>query len=351
MPDWTRGFERQTYEFFEVDPATWRDLRPLRLVRSCRITRDADSELLESARFEVDEDVPGEAYWRAYMTWRQGSSSGRECMGTFLSQTPKASYDGKAITRSVDAYSPLVEASDRMPPVGRTFRAGATALGSAVALLSAHMRAPVVSMGVGTALTQPWTCSAKSSALEAACDLLAVEGMHLDVLPDGRVSLAPDASPAALSPAWTYDDGNSSILLPDVTEEYDWYGVPNVVEVVWSSGSRTLVGKAVNDGENPLSVASRGREVLHRETSPTLPDDPTQDDADMEAARLLAELSSVERTVTYEHGYCPVRIGDSVLLDYSRHGLRARARVTKQEIVLETGCIVRETATYTESLI
>ena len=63
--------------------------------------------------------------------------------------------------------------------------------------------------------------------------------------------------------------------------------------------------------------------------------------------KLLKELSSIEYTITYTHGYCPVHVGDCVRLNYSRAGLNnIKARVISQDIKCETGCSVTETAVF-----
>ena len=47
MPDWSSTM-KQTFEFYEVDPGTWKNKRILRNVKSCTINRDLSSSTLES---------------------------------------------------------------------------------------------------------------------------------------------------------------------------------------------------------------------------------------------------------------------------------------------------------------
>ena len=66
---------------------------------------------------------------------------------------------------------------------------------------------------------------------------------------------------------------------------------------------------------------------------------------------LLRELSSVEYTLSYTHGYCPVRTDDCVLLDYRNAQLNdVKARVVSQTIKCEPGCPVTETSVYSVKL-
>ena len=69
------------------------------------------------------------------------------------------------------------------------------------------------------------------------------------------------------------------------------------------------------------------------------------------AERLLEELSSIEYTVTYTHGYCPVRVGDCVRLNYTRAGLKnIKAKVISQSIECTPDCPVTEKAIFTTKL-
>jgi hypothetical protein len=59
----------------------------------------------------------------------------------------------------------------------------------------------------------------------------------------------------------------------------------------------------------------------------------------------------VQYSVSYTHGYCPVRVGDCVRLNYSKAGLiNIKAKVTSQSIRCSTGCEVSETAVFTKKL-
>ena len=139
--------------------------------------------------------------------------------------------------------------------------------------------------------------------------------------------------------------------------DHDLYGIPNVVEVIYSSSSASSsqsyrYSKAINNDENsPTSIVNRGREIIHRVTDPSFVGIPTQEEIDEYAERLLKELSTIEYTVTYTHGYCPVRVGDCVLLNYSRASLKGiKAKVVSQSIKCEPGCPVTEKAVFANKL-
>jgi hypothetical protein len=168
----------------------------------------------------------------------------------------------------------------------------------------------------------------------------------------GRILFAPQQDMASLQPVWTYNDDNSSILSPKITIDRDLYGIPNVVEVIYSNGSNYYYSKAVNDDPNsPTSTVNRGREIVYRETDPDTIGDPTARQIDEYAERLLKELSSLECTVTYTHGYCPTRVGDCIRLNYTRANiLNVKGKIVSQTIKCSLGCQVTEKAVFTTKL-
>jgi hypothetical protein len=80
-------------------------------------------------------------------------------------------------------------------------------------------------------------------------------------------------------------------------------------------------------------------------------DNPSNSIIDEYAKQVLENLSTIECTVTYSHGYCPVRLGDCVRLNYSRAGLTdVKAKVISQTIDCTSGCRVQEKAVFTTKL-
>ena len=65
MPDWTKTMQ-QTFEYYIVDPGTWRDTRKINTVISSSITRDSTLETLGSASITIAESL-GECYIRIYL--------------------------------------------------------------------------------------------------------------------------------------------------------------------------------------------------------------------------------------------------------------------------------------------
>lgn len=350
MPDWTQSMQ-QTFEYYTVDPATWKDMKLLNNVKSCSISRDADAETLGSATIDVTESV-GECYVRAYLVTIQNGITEKHPLGTFLVQTPASSFDGKIRNVSMDAYTPLLELKESLPPIGYSVLKEENIMSIAYRLVRENARAPVVETSCDTSLHYDFVANSEDTWITFIRDLIANAKYHFALDELGRILFSPKQDTASLQPVWTFDDSNSSILYPEISMDHDLYGIPNVVQVVYSKGVDIHYSEVVNDDPNsPISTVNRGRRIVHRVTNPDLNGDPTYRQIDEYAEQLLKELSTIEYTVSYTHGYCPVRLGDCVRLNYSRAGITdIKARVISQSIKCEPGCPVNEKAVFTTKL-
>ena len=353
MIDWTKGM-RQRFRYYMVDRGTWRDLAEIPNVVSCEITRDLSTPTLESAKMELDGEAFGEKIVRVYAECSQEQDGRygpweRFAMGTFICQTPRTTWSSGKPTVEVRAYSTLLALSDDKPSVFHTVRSNADCIETAISMLKEGI-APVIPCYETLAMGSDFALTADSSWLDGAKEVAAVAEMDVLVDPYGRPYLAPVKDPSGLSPSWTYEDGENSILMPGVDDELDWYGLPNAIEVVISGENRTVIGIAENTTGSAMSIDARGRRVFKRVTDADLPSSATQTAVTRYASRLLAEEGAAERKFTYEHGLCPVVLGDCVRVKSKRSGIDARARVVKQTIKLGTGCTVSEEATCKEAV-
>ena len=350
MADWTSSMQ-QTFEYYTVDPGTWKDVERIDNVKSCTITRDSEADTLGSATIDITESL-GECYIRVYLVTIQNGVKERHPLGTFLVQTPSSSFDGKIRDISMDAYTPLLELKENQPPLGYSLFKNSNIMDYAYLLSREHARAPIVETKCNTNLYYDFVADVNDTWLTFIRDLIsnAKYTFALDEL--GRILFAPKQDTASLQPVWTYTDDNSSILYPELTMDHDLYGIPNAVEVVYSNGSDSYYAKVVNDDSNsPISTVNRGREIIYRDTNPNIIGNPTEDQIKEYAEQLLRDLSTVEYSVTYSHGYCPTRLGDCVRLNYSRAGLNGvKAKVVSQSIKCEPGCPVTEKAVFTTKL-
>lgn len=350
MTDWLSTMQ-QTFEYYIVDPGTWKDARKLDTVISSTINRDLNTETLGSASISVTESLD-ECYIRIYLITIQNEVESKYPLGTFLVQSPSYSFDGKITNVTMDAYTPLLELKENPPPLGYSILKNANILDNAYRIVREQVRAPVIETEANNKLYSDFIANTDDTWISFIIDLLSNANYELTLDEMSRVLFQPIQKTSALKPVWTYDDGNSSILYPELDINHDLYGIPNVVEVVYSNGEVYYVGRAVNDDkDSPISTVNRGREILHRVINPGIAGEPTKNQINDYAKTLLKEMSSVEYKITYTHGYCPVRIGDCVRLDYSRAGLNnIKAKVISQSIKCEPGCPVTETAVYTKEL-
>lgn len=356
MADWLSSMS-QTFEFYEVDPKTWKDKTRLDTIESCKISRDISTNTLETASINTT-SLMDECYIRVYLIVKQNNIRERFPLGTFLVQTPGNAFDGKRQSVSMDAYSPLLELKDTKPSVGFTVMKNQNIMNNACSLTKENVRAPVVEVsGITKTLSSNFVAEDDESWLEYISALMKNADYYYMLDELSRILFAPKQDTASLQPVWTYTDDNSSILYPDISDNYDLYGIPNTVEVIYSgqdsSGKQVnLYSKVVNDNpDSPTSTVARGREVLHRIVNPSISGYPDKVYLDIYAENVLKELNSIEHKLVYSHGYCPVRVGDCVRLNYRKAGITdIKARVISQDIECKSGCKVSETAVYTTNL-
>lgn len=350
MTNWFESMQ-QTFEYYLVDPITWKDTKQLNNVKSCTIDRDYETATLGSATIDVTEST-GECYVRVYLITIQNGVRERHPLGTFLVQTPSTSFDGKIKDISLDVYTPLLELKENPPPIGYSILKGENIMDWAYRLVREKARAPVVKASSDETLYYDFVANTDDTWLTYLTDLIANAKFEFGLDELSRILFLPKQDTASLQPVVTFDDGNSSILYPDFSMSHDLYGIPNVVEVIYSSDKANYYSRIANDDPNsPISTVNRGREITHRVTNPELSGIPAQGQIDEYAKQLLRELSTLEYTVTYTHGYYPVRLGDCVRLNYERAGVKnVKAKVISQSIKCEPGCPVTEKAVFTEKL-
>ena len=364
MPDWKKPMT-QTFEFYVVDPNTWADKSRLTNIEGCTIDRDSDTDTLGSATLDIVGSLD-ECYVRVYLATRQNGVEEKTPLGTFLVQPPTTDFDGKVSRSSVDAYTPLIELKENNPPLGysllKTDRTNPNAIhvenimDKAYLLTRENLRAPVVSIGdtsdSNLELKEDFVADPEDTWLTFIRDLMAKAKYSYSLDEMGRILFAPDQDTASLQPVWTYEDDAESILYPEVTVNRDLFGIPNAIEVVYTKDNVTMSVRVVNDDPNsPTSTVKRGREILIRDTSPSLDGAPTEEVLRQYAEQKLREASVVEYTVSYQHGYCGTRLGDCIRLNYETAGLSdIKAKIISQSIKCTQGTPVSEKAVFSQKL-
>lgn len=350
MVDWTKSMD-QTFEYYEVDPNTWKDKILLKTVKSCTVNRDDDTDTLGSATIDITEMV-GECYVRVYLVTVQNGVREMHPLGTFLVQTPSSSFDGKIRTTTMDAYTPLIELKENDTPLGYALLKETNIMGEAYKITRENCRAPIVKTDSDITLKEDFVANVNEKWISYVSAFIAQAKYKLGLDELGKVLFLPEQKIEELQPVHTFDDGNSSILYPETSLTHDLFGIPNVVEVVCDTGTEIYQARVVNDDPNsPTSTVRRGREIKYVDSNPSLPGYPTKEQVDEYAEDLLKKLSSVEYQVTFTHGYYPIRLGDCVRLNYKKADLvDIKAKVIRQSIKCEPGCPVNTTAVFTTKL-
>lgn len=337
MIDWHKSMT-QTFEYYTVDPDTWKDVRQLNTVTSCTVEYDADSDGIISATLEVDEDL-GECYVRAYLAAQQDGINYRFPLGCFLVQYTGTSNDGTHDTVSLECMSPLTEAKEKYPALGYYVAEGADVMNTAYRLMGEAVRMPVVKPVSAGTIQDDFVAETSDTWLSFNSDLIATAGYHFGLDEMSRLLFEPDQDLSAMRPSYEYAEDEYSLLYPDYSWEKDLYSIPNVVEVVYTGSTRTLTGRAVNDDPNsPTSTVARGREIPKRITDATFAGEPTANMIQEYAENQLKALSTLTVTYSYKHGYNDTHIGQCVLIK------GVRAKIVSQSIECTEGCPVDEVA-------
>ena len=221
MADWTSTMQ-QTFEYYIVDPGTWKDVRKIDTVISSRISRDLEAETLGSASISITESL-GECYIRIYLVTIQNGIREKHPLGTYMVQTPSYSFNGKVKNITMDAYTPLIELKEKNPPLGYSMLKEDNIMERAYLLMREQMRAPVVSTTKDTKLHHDFVANIDDTWSTFIRDLIANADMRLEVDELGRVMFAPEQDISCLQPVWTFDTGNSSILYPSFDIQHDLY--------------------------------------------------------------------------------------------------------------------------------
>ena len=373
MPNWTKSMQH-TFEYYLVDPGTWKDLKKIDVVTSSSVSRDASAETRGSATFSVT-DMIEECYIRTYLVTIQNGVKERHALGTHMVQTPSSKFNGKTSTITLDGYTSLLELKENRPPIGYFVPKDSNVMEQAYLIARDRVRAPVIKTQCLSTTSYDFVADTNDTWLTYLSDLVAnqvyadtdatngtrITNYILDVDEMGHIMFAPYQDQSLMQPIWTYTDDNSSILYPEINMEHDLYGIPNVVEVVYSGATSFTNSNAKreyhyvrvenHDPGSPISIESRGREIVYRDLNPSFGGLPTDTMINEYAVQLMKAVGKLQCSITYTHGYCPVRLGDCVRLNYSKAGLNnIKAKVISQNIKCVPGCPVTEKAVYSIDL-
>lgn len=374
--DWTKGMQ-QTFEYFKVNPSTWNDYEQITTVISSNITKDTDSEMRGHASIETTEPLD-ECYIRTYMAVRQNGIKQRICLGTHLYMVQSDSFNGMNHQYNYTGYTPLVELREKLIPLGYSVTGVTGEINGKVAPMLSDEIATLIRQNsrvklenrvkVEEPLLNNFVAGTTDNILTVVNNLLnasSLQQYQVTVDEFGTVCIKEAISVYNERHVFEYTDDNSSILMADIDLASDLSSIPNVLEVIYAGDANKDIGavRVVVRNEDPnsiVSTVSRGREVWNRVVISNIgsPYDKSEitrqvvvDQVTNQAYRLLEDASTIRKTIQYEHGYCDVEVGDTVLFNYKRAGLIGiKAKVVSQTIICKPGCKVSEMAVYTKKL-
>ena len=347
MIDWTAGM-RQWYEFWKVSPVSWTDIELLDNVSGASITRDLTNASLGSASYSLT-DFSGEFYIRAYLCVEQNNETDKICLGTHLVQSPSTSYNGKYATVDAKAYTPLIELKENYPPMFYTIPKGTELVNWIYNAVSDNSRIQVRRDAAFEKVSKyDYIANTSDTWLDFIVSIMNQNEISYGITPEGTFyiyeSYKYDRSPSV----YEFRTDDNSIILPNITYSQDVFEIPNVVEVYTSNSKGYNCVRIANNSGSATSVAQRGREIVYRETSPSITGIPSDEEIVNYANSLMESLSTIKVELSFSHGFIPgVNIGDTVLIDYPDAGIMSqKARIASQDLDLQQGLIVSSTALF-----
>lgn len=252
-------------------------------------------------------------------------------------------------------YSVLKVAEDRLCGMPMTVAAGTNAVATAKAILEG--------LGLNVSATPSTYTVANDHVFKPDDSYLTVINWLLSAAgygsasPDayGTVVLAPYVDASSRQPSFVFEEGETSIMYPELDDENDYSETPNVCRMYGEDeyGGYWAVVRNV-DQESPASLPSRGgreRTLYDEETQL----EPVYDEDDTEAAsarkallrvealvaiakQKLVDNSSEIEYVTISHGFYPLTQGDSVEIRYEDMAWRGVVTNIKRDHNVESKC-------------
>lgn len=347
MIDWTKPL-KEHYEVYEVSPLTWKEIRQIPF-KNGDISRNLDTDTLGSANFFLTEYV-GECYVRTYLVVEQDGHEEKFVVGTHIIQSPANTFSGICNSITTKAYTPLIELKEKYPPLYYMLEKGGDVNAFVYRMMRNNMRCPMVRDAKIEAISKyDVVADANDTYLDFLKNILSQNELRMTLSPEGEVSIIKDVPYVARQTKWHYTTDENSIICPSISITKDMYEIPNVVEIYCSTekGYSTIIKKNENPN-SPTSIQARGREIVHRVTNPSLVGIPSEFELENYANKLLKQLSTITVELSYRHAYCPVNVGDSVIIDYPAAGIKnKKCMVKSQNIDLKPGGLVSEEAVYT----
>jgi hypothetical protein len=319
--DWSKGYSA-SYYIARVDPVTWKDIGRVEITGGS--VKREPSALRESADLECIGYETGIEQWvRVYLDARQSGDATHTALFTGIASTPEVNSKGRYAETKLECYSVLKPVDDILLPRGWYASAGQQGAEVVGKLLKATS-APVVIAEDSPRLTESIIAEDGETNLTMVDRILTAINWRLRIDGDGTINVVPKPIESTVM----FDPIDNDCIEPDVDIEADLYAGPNVYMAV----ADDISGVARDDGNGPLSVRGRGREIWAYETGVELAQN---ESIGQYAMRKLREAQTVAQAVSYARRYHPdVRPTDLIRLHYPEQELSGLYEVEAQSIDL-----------------
>lgn len=323
--DWNKGYTA-SYFVRRLDPRTWRELERYEITGGSVARTQTD--LRQSADLDFHGKFSLSDKWiRVSMAVRQGHSSQTIPLFTGIVSTSGRDINGTMVDHEAEAYSVLYPVDKSLLPLGWYAGNGANGALLVKSLLSVTP-APVVIHGTSPSLAQAIVAEQDETRLTMADKVLTAIGWRLYIDGEGTIHLAPKAT----EPSAYFSAMGRDVIEPKISEDFDWFEIPNVFRAISDDMTATARDDAVG---SPLSTVNRGMEIWEQETSCDLN---SGESIAEYALRRLKELQQFSRSYSYDRRFDPnVNVSDLVNLNYPVQGITGNYMVRKQTIKLDKG--------------
>lgn len=261
-------------------------------------------------------------------------------LGVFLFAAPKLSQHDGWRAWSVELLGKLTVLDEDAVEGTYSVAAGSVVTDLVVALIQSAGEDRIACTPSDAVTTAMMTWDPGTPKLTIINDLLAsINYWSLWTDGEGQYRIEPYVAPASRPVTWTFEEGESSIHLPEWELDHDTAGVPNRIVLVGqgSGDDPALVATALNENHNsPYSYAARGRWITHTEEGVEAADQATLTAL---AQRKLIDLSTPNATISAQH--MPIPLLGNERVAWRSQGEMADAIVQQATLDLAAGALMR----------
>lgn len=318
------------YELVDSTGAVLGDLDGI--VDSCSVEQNWLADIKRTARLQIRDT--GEIDYlsdqiRPYVRWflpPYGPADWVEWpQGTFLLSSAKRKGSAAGVvTRDVVAYDRLQIFMDAKVTDRYAVAAGAVVTSAVKTLLDAagvpYLLAPSTSTLPTAKEWEPGTTQLK--IINDLLDVINYNSLSFDE--DGRALVQPYRLPSDRPDEYTYADDTDGLIVPEVEQELDLFGVANQWVLTVSDPDRPMLRSVYtnNSPGSPTSTVRRGRTITDFRTEQDAVDQAT---LDAKVARLAFEASQVYEAIPFDTALMPIHSGnDAYRLIYGPLAVNAR---------------------------